>query len=104
MHQNVLYLIRLFYLNANADAVDRWLYKYFFVLVTRDMERVEENFGGGCGFDFWDVVSFGGLRGEIGEGEGGGKGGAHTLEVGPERLRLMQFSKFYTDARSLCLP
>ena len=71
MHQYILYLVRLFYFDANTHTVDRRLDEDFLVLIARDEQRVEEDFWGAGSFDFGDVVSFGRLRGKVGEREGG---------------------------------
>ena len=81
VYQDILYIIRLFYLDAHAHTVHRWLYQDLLVFISRYMERVEEDFRGACGFDFGDIVALGGLGGKIGEGEGCGQGGSHALEV-----------------------
>lgn len=72
MHQNVFNLICLLDLDTNAHTVDAGLNQDPLVLVSRYGEGVQQNFGGGLGFDFRDIVSFGGLRCEIREAEGGG--------------------------------
>jgi len=81
MHQDILNLIRLLDLNADAHAIDGRLDEHAFVLVARDGQGVQEDFRGGLGFDFGYVVPFGGLGCKIGEAEGGGEGGPHALEV-----------------------
>lgn len=61
MDQDIFYLVRLFYPDADTHTVDRGFDEHFFILVSRDEERIEENFGGAGGFYLGDVVSFGGL-------------------------------------------
>lgn len=84
MDQNVLNLVGLLYPNADADTVDTWLDENLLVLVARDVQGVEQELGGAGGLDFGDIVSFGGLGREVGDGEGGGQRRAHALKVRPQ--------------------
>ena len=88
--QNVFDLICLLNLDAYAHAVDAGLDEDALVLVTRDGKRVQNYFGRRCGFDFGHIVSFRGLRGEVGQRDGGRERGAHALQVRAEGLRLQQ--------------
>ena len=81
MHKNVLDLIRLLDAYAHPHAVHRGFDEHPFLGVAADCERIEKEFGRGRGFDFGDVVAFAGLGGEVGQGEGGGEGGADRGEV-----------------------
>lgn len=93
MHQDILNIICLFYLDANPHTIHRRLYEHLFILVSGYVEGVEEDFGRACGFDFGNIVALGGLGGKIGEGKGGCQGRADTLEVGTKRLRLRRISR-----------
>ena len=64
--QDVLDFVGLLDLDANAHTVDAGLDKDSLVLVSGNDEGVQQNLGGGLGFDLWDIVSFGGLGGEVG--------------------------------------
>lgn len=70
MDQDVFNLVCLFYPDADADAVDAGLDEDTLVLVTRDGQRVEEDFGRGLRFDLGHVMAFRGLRGEVGQRHG----------------------------------
>ncbi len=94
MHQNLLNIIRLLNLDANPYTVDARLDQDPLILISCDNERIQQDFGGRLSFDFGDIVSFRGLRGEVGEAEGGGEGGAHALQVGSEGLRLSRRSAY----------
>lgn len=83
MHEDMLNLICLFDADAHSDAVHARLDQHSLLLVPRDGERIEDQLGGCLSFNFGDIVPLGGLRGEVGEGEGGGEGAAHTGEVWP---------------------
>lgn len=89
MHQDALDLIGLLDLDADAHAVHARFDQHLFVLVPRHRQRVQQHFVRASGFDLRYVVPFRRLRGEVGEGEGGGEGGAHALEVGAEGLGLL---------------
>jgi hypothetical protein len=65
MHQDMLNLIRLLDLNADAHAVYARLDKHSLVLISSDRQGVQKDFGGGLRFDFRDVVPFGGLGCEV---------------------------------------
>lgn len=88
MYQDVLDFICLLYPDANSDAVDTGLNENFLVLITSNSQGIEEKFWrAGC-LDLWNVVSFRGLRCEVGNGERSGQGGPNALEVRTQRLRL----------------
>ena len=82
--QDVLNLIGLLDLDAYSYAVDARLNVHAFILVSRDGERVQDDFRGACSFDLGDIVTFRGLRGKVGQGEGGRERRAHALEVWAE--------------------
>lgn len=65
MHQDMLNLIRLLDLNADAHAVNTRLDKHSLVLISCDRKGVQKDFGRGPRFDFRDVVPFGGLGCEV---------------------------------------
>ena len=73
MYQNILDVIRLFYFDAHAHTVDGWFYEDFFILVSGDVERIEEDFGGTGGFNLWDIMALRGLGGKVRKRKGGGK-------------------------------
>ena len=58
MHQNILYVIGLFDLDAYAHAIHRWLYEDLFILIAGDVEGIKKDFGGARGFNFRDIVAF----------------------------------------------
>jgi len=58
VHQDILNLIRLLDLNANAYAIHTGLDQDSFVLIAGDCQGVEQDFWGTGGFDFGDVVAF----------------------------------------------
>lgn len=81
-------LVCLLDLDAYPHTVDAGLDQDSLVLVTRHGEWVQDDFRRGCGLDFRHIVSFRGLRGEVGERDGGCEGRAHALQVRAEGLRL----------------
>lgn len=70
MYEDVFDFVGLFDADGDADGVDGGFNQDFLILVPGDGEGVEEQFGGRLGFDFGDVMSFAGLGGEVGQGEG----------------------------------
>lgn len=86
MDQNVLNLVCLLDSYADSHTIDAWLYENLLILVSRDCQRVEQDFWRAGSFYFWHIVSFRGLRGKIREGEGGCEGRPNTLEVRTQRL------------------
>jgi len=56
--KNVFDLIGLLYPYADSHTVDTWFDKHTFILVSRDGQGIQEDFGRACGFDFWDIMSF----------------------------------------------
>lgn len=88
MDQDVLDLVCLLDLDAYPHAVDAGLDEDSLVLVSRNDQRVQEDFGGGLGLDLGDIVTLRGLRCEVGQAEGGRETAPHALEVGAEGLRL----------------
>lgn len=81
-------LISLLDLDADAYAVDTRLDEHALVLIAGNGQGVQEDFGRGLGLDLGDVMSLGGLGGEVGQRQRRGERGAHALEVRPEGLRL----------------
>jgi hypothetical protein len=59
VNQNVFNLIGLLDSDADTDAVDTGFDKDTLILVARDGQGVQEDFGRGLGFDFGDIVAFG---------------------------------------------
>ena len=57
VYQDILYIIRLFYLDAHTHTIHRRLYQHLLVLISGYMERVQEDFGGACGFNLGDIVA-----------------------------------------------
>lgn len=88
MYQDVLDLVSLLDLDADAHAVDAGLDEDALVLVARNRQGRQEDLGGRPGFDFGDIVSLGGLGCEVGQAEGGCQAAADGLEVRPKGLRL----------------
>lgn len=84
MDQDVLNLVRLLDLDADADTVDTGLDEDALVLVAGYRQGVQEDFGRGSRFDFRDIVPFGCLGSKVGERKGGSEGGADALEVWAE--------------------
>lgn len=58
MDEDVFYLVGLLYPDADANTVDAGLYENLLVFISGDSQRIEEDFGGCCSFDFGDVVPF----------------------------------------------
>lgn len=80
----MLNLIRLLDLDADAYAIDAGLDENALVFVSGNSERIQQHFRRCLGLDLGYVVSLGGLRRKVGQAEGGGQGGADTLQVGPQ--------------------
>lgn len=68
MYENVLDLVCLFNLKADADGVDGRLDQDTLVLVASNRQWREENLRGGLGFNLGDIVAFGCLRRKVGQG------------------------------------
>lgn len=79
VHQDMLDLICLLDPNAHTHAVDRWLNEDLLVLVAGDCEWIEQHFWGRCGFDLGNIMSLGGLGGEICKGERSSQGRPNAL-------------------------
>lgn len=86
--QDVFDFVGLLDLDADAHTVDAGLDEDSLVLVSGNDQGVQQNLGGGLGFDLRDIVSFGGLGSEVGQAEGGCHAAPDTFEVGAEGLRL----------------
>jgi hypothetical protein len=68
MHQDIFDFVCLLDFYAYANAVDAGFDVHPLVLIPRHRQRVQEDLWGTGRFDFWDIVPFGRLRGEIGKG------------------------------------
>lgn len=86
--QDVLDLVGLLDLDADAHGVDGRLDEDALVLVAGDGEGRQQYLGAGAGLDFRDVVPLGGLRGKVGQAQRGGQTASHRRQVRLERLRL----------------
>lgn len=82
--QDVLNLVGLLDLDADADRVDAGLDQDALVLVARNGQGLQEDLGGRLGLNLGDIVSLGRLGGKVGQGEGGGQAAAYTLQVRSE--------------------
>lgn len=82
VYQDVLDLVGLLDLDANAYTVDTGLDEDSLVLVTRNRQGCKQHFRGSPGFDLGDIVPFGGLGRKVGEAEGGRQTAPDSLEVG----------------------
>lgn len=67
MDQDMLDFIRLFYPNADANAVDTGFDENLLILVARNGQGVEKKLGGAGRLDLGDVVPLGCLRSEVGD-------------------------------------
>lgn len=94
VHQDMLNLIRLLDLDADADGVDARLDEDPFVLVPGHRERVQQHLRRLPGLDLGHIMAFGRLRGEVAQRDCGGQGRPHTLEVWPQRLGLCEKAVF----------
>lgn len=88
VYQDVLDLVGLLNLDADAHAVDAGLDEDALVLVTRNRQGRQEDLWRRPGLDFGDIVTLGGLGCEVGQAEGGCQAAADGLEVRPKGLRL----------------
>lgn len=88
VHQDVLDLVGLLDLDADADRVDGGLDQDALVLVARNGQRRQEDLGGRLGLDLGDIVSLGRLGGEVGERQRGSQTASYALQVRPQGLRL----------------
>lgn len=88
MYQDILDLVRLLDLDADAHGVDGWFDEDALVFVTRNGEGCQQDFRARPSLDLWYIVTFGGLRCEVGQAEGGGQTATDSLEVWSEGLRL----------------
>lgn len=91
MDQDILDLVCLLDLDTYPYAVDAGFDKDSLVLVSRNDQRVQEDFGGGLSLNFGYIVSFRRLRSEVGQAEGGCHTTPHALEVRAEGLRLIVY-------------
>lgn len=82
--QDMFYLIGLFDLYAYPHAVDAGLDVHLLVLIPCDGDRIQQKLRGAACLNLGDIMSFGGLGREVGEGEGGRERRAHALEVRAE--------------------
>lgn len=81
MDKDMFDFIRLLYTDAHTNTVNTGLDKDFLILVTRNGQGIEEEFGGRGSLDFRHVMSFGGLRSEVGNRKRRGQRRADALEV-----------------------
>lgn len=88
VYQDVLDLVGLLDLDADAHRVDGRLDEHALVLVTGDGKRGQQDFWARPGLDLGDIVTLGGLGCEVGQAQGGGQTAADSLEVRSEGLRL----------------
>lgn len=88
VYQDVLDLVGLLDLDADAHAVDAGLDEDALVLVSRNGQGRQEDLGRCPGLDFGDIVSLGGLGCEVGKAEGRRQAAADGLQVRPKGLRL----------------
>lgn len=86
--QNVLNLVGLLDLDADADRVDAGLDEDALVLVAGNRQRRQEHLGRRLGLDLGDIVPFSRLRGKVGQREGRRQTAPDALEVRAEGLRL----------------
>lgn len=77
----MLDFIRLLYTDTHTDTVDTGFDKNFLVLVTRNCQGIEKEFGGRGSLDFRHVMSFGRLRSEVRNCKSRGQRRADTLKV-----------------------
>jgi hypothetical protein len=92
VYKDMLNLIRLLDLDADTNTVDAGLNQDPLIFVSGDRQRVQEDLWGSLCFNFWNIVSFGGLGCEVRETQGCRQGGSDTLKVRPQRLRLGRVS------------
>jgi len=79
MYQDILNFVGLLDLDTDAHTVYAWLNQDSFVFISGDNKRCKQDFWRGLCFDFRHIVSFGGLRREVGEAQGGCQRGADAL-------------------------
>lgn len=84
MDEQVLNLIGLLDLDADADGVDARLDQDSLVLVTGNGQGREQHLGRGLSFDLGDIVTLGGLGGKVGERQGGNQAASYALQVRPQ--------------------
>lgn len=82
--EQVLNLIGLLDLDADADGVDARLDQDSLVLVTGNGQGREQHLGRGLSFDLGDIVTLGGLGGKVGERQGGNQAASYALQVRPQ--------------------
>ena len=88
MYQYVLNFVGLLDLDADTNRVDAGLDQDTLVLVSRNSQGLEEDFGGCLCLNLGDIVSLSGLRSEVGKRERSGQAAAYALQVRSEGLRL----------------
>lgn len=79
VYQDVLDLVSLLDLEADAHAVDAGLDQDALVLVARNGQGRQEDLGRRAGLDLGDVMPLGGLGCEVGQAEGGCQAAADGL-------------------------
>lgn len=77
----MLDLVGLLDLDADAHGIDGWLDKDTLVLVASDSQRRQQDLRTGAGLHFRNIVSLGGLRGEVGQTKRGGQTASHSRQV-----------------------
>ena len=65
VHQNVFNLVGLLNFDANPDTIDARFYQNFLVLVSRNCQRVEEDFWRACCFNLGYIMALGCLRSKV---------------------------------------
>lgn len=101
VYQDVLDLVSLLDLEADAHAVDAGLDEDALVLVTRNRQGRQKDLWRRPGLDFGDIVSLGGLGCEVGQAEGGCQAAADGLKVRPKGLRLGGVSAVHWQSADL---
>lgn len=84
MDEQVLNLVGLLDLDADADRVDARLDQDSLVFVAGNGQGREQHLGGGLSFDLGDIVALGSLGGKVGERQGGNQAASYALEVRPQ--------------------
>lgn len=96
--EDVLDLVGLLDLDADAHRVDARLDEDPLVLVAGYRQGRQEHFGRRLGLDLGDIVSLGRLGGEVGERQRGRQAAPYALEVRPKRLRLAEHWQISTES------
>lgn len=86
--EDVLNLVGLLDLDADAHRVDARLDEDPLVLVAGHRQGRQEDLGRCLGLDLGDIVPLGRLGGKVGERQRGRQAAPNALQVRPKRLRL----------------